>query len=245
LVKTFNSLFVGIGGAWANQSYDAEAQTAGPSLSQAYRDAAVTTVSGRIGYFVGPTIYSYIETSSNQQSYYNESLFSSRGYRTVAGLGADPLSLFKGEIYGGYAEQDYDAALGGAQGGSVFGGRLSWLPTAYLTLSSSLEQNFSTSAAISPTPTKVSPTKDTSANLTIEYALAQTWSASAHLGFTNASYIGSSQTDEDWSTGLTFRRQIWKNLSATLDYQFNRVVANYSNASYTQNVVSLGVTYFP
>jgi hypothetical protein len=243
LIKSFNQLFVGAGGAFVDQKFDNARQTAGGSIPQFYRDLDAATVTGRLGYYLGPTIYSYAETSGNQQIFYNDSLYSSRGYRVVGGLGSDRLSLFKGEIYGGYQRQIYSASLGGAQGGATFGGKLSWLPTEFLTLTASLGQSLSTSVVSSLTPTSASATKTTSADLTVAYALAQTWSASAHLNFANAVYIGGSRVDNDWSAGLTFSRRIWEDLSATADYQLTRVDSNFVNASFTQNIFSLGVTY--
>ena len=243
VLKSFNLFFVGLKGSMVNSTYDNAYLTVGPPQSQSFRDLDASTVSARAGYYIGPTIYSYVEASDNQQNYYNDPLFSSNGYRVVGGIGSDQLSLFRGEIYGGYQEQFYRSALGGAQGGAAFGGRISWLPTEFLTFSLSLDQSLGTSAATSLTATNPSATETTSANFSANYALAQTWSASAHVGYSDIRYIGSPRIDDDWSGGVTLNRQIWENLDATLDYQLNRVTSNFADASYTQNVYSLGLTY--
>jgi hypothetical protein len=243
VLKSFNLAFVGLGGTFANSTYDNANQIGGPSQSQSFRDLDASTFLARVGYHIGPTIYSYVEASDNQQTYYHDPLFSSNGYRVVGGVGSDQLSLFNGEIYGGYQEQFYRSALGGAQGGAVFGGRVSWLPTEFLTFSLSLDETFGTSAATSLTATTPSATETTSANLSAKYALAQTWSASAHVGYVDVRYIGTPRVDGDWMGGVTLDRQIWENLDATLDYQLSRVNSNVADASYTQNVYSLGLTY--
>ena len=243
LLKSFNPTFVGVGGTFVRQSFDNANQTDGGPIAEYYRDLDVSTIAARAGYYIGPTIYTYAETTANQQIFYNDRLYDSRGYQIVGGLGADQLSLFKGEIYGGYQEQRYSASIGGTRGGAAFGGKIAWLPTEFLSVTANLGESLSTSVASELTPTLASATKTTAANLTIAYALARTWSASAHLNFANSNYIGSSRVDDDWSAGVTLNRRIWENLDATADYQLTRVDSNYANASFTQNVISLGLTY--
>ncbi len=243
VLKSFDRFFVGVGGTYVDSTYDNAAQTNGPSLPQSYRDLDASTLVGRAGYYIGPTIYSYVEATENLQNYRYDPLYSSNGYRAVGGLGSDQLSLFKGEIYAGYEEQFYRSAIGGAIGGATFGGKISWLPTEFITVSAKVAQSLGTSIASSLTPTIASATETTSASLKVVYALAQTWSAAAHVDFSNVHFYGSPRTDDDWGAGLTFSRRVWENLDGTVDYQLSRVNSNFADASYTQDVISLGLTY--
>ena len=243
LLKSFNRFFVGVGGSFVNSTYDNAALTGGSSIDQSYRDLNLATFSARGGLYVGPTIYAYTEASQNTQIYYNDAAASSHGYRVVGGVGSDQLSLFKGEIYGGYQQQYYTAALGGEQNSPVFGGRVSWFPTQFITVTANADDSFGASAASSLTPSQVSASNTATANLAVNYALAATWSAAAHVSFADTTYTGSSRVDHDYGAGLTLNRQIWQNLAGTFDYQLNSVQSNYVNASYVQNIVSLGLTY--
>jgi len=246
LVKSFDRLFIGASSTFTKQLYDNLGATQGPPISESYQNNNQSFVTGRVGYFLGPAIYTFVDTSGNQQTYQDASHYNSKGYRVVGGLGADPLSLFKGEIYAGYQRQYFAEELGGAQGGAAFGGNVSWLPTQYLTVGVNLDQALSTSIASSPiTSTTASATKTTAAGLSVDYALSQTWSANGHVNFAKVSYDDSLRFDHDAAAGLTFNWKIKKNLNATLDYQLNRISSNYLSAGYTQNVVSVGLTYLP
>jgi uncharacterized protein (PEP-CTERM system associated) len=181
----------------------------------------------------------------DRQNYRNDDPLNSSGYSLVAGFGVDPVSLFKGEIYGGVQAQYYDVSIGGPQIAPTLGGRLSWSPTSYLTVSGKIAEAFSTSASSSLTPTSAAATKVASAELAVNYALARNWSATARIDFAHTSFIGSSRVDEDWSVGLSGSRQISKNLSLTAEYELAHVSSNVSDANYTENTVTIGLTYFP
>jgi uncharacterized protein (PEP-CTERM system associated) len=158
-------------------------------------------------------------------------------------MGTDRLSLFKGEVYGGYMEQFYNPAIGGAQSGPSFGGKLTWSPLEYLTVSGAAGTSYGSSVASAATPTAATPTQEVNANLNVTYALAQNWSASARVNYLTEYYLGVSRIDHDWTGGVTLNRQFWRNLYGTADYQIVEVDSNYPGASFVQNIYSLGLTY--
>lgn len=243
VMKGFDRFFVGAGGTFLNTTFENPATVSGIFPSQAYRDYNAATLSGRAGYWVGPTIYSYAEATGNTQDYYNSSLYDSNGYRVVGGLGADHLSLFKGEIYAGYQEQFYHPTLSNDIGGGVFGGKVYWYPTQFLTFSAKVDESLGTATYVSPTDPIGSSTKVTSADLKADYAMSTVWSATAHLDYANTLYVGASRIDNAWAVGATLNYKIWGNFLATLDYQLARLDSNSPGASFTQNIVSLGLTY--
>src|SRR5262249_58424604 len=69
-------------------------------------------VTGRIGKNFTPQIYAFAEASGIFQRF-NNSTFDTNGYRVTGGVGsADPESLFRGEVYGGYQAQHQLDGLG-------------------------------------------------------------------------------------------------------------------------------------
>jgi len=243
VIKSFDRIFVGLGGNFTNTQYENTKTTTGAVVPQAYRDFNQPTASGRLGYFVTPLLYSFVEASGNWMNYYNASTFNSEGYRVTGGLGTDRISLFKGEVYAGYQQQFYRSAAFGVVDAPAFGGKLYWYPTQYLTFAVNVDESIGTATFVSPSNPNGSPTKTTAVGLRAEYALAEAWSAVARGGYSYVDYVNNTRVDNTWNAGATLNYKIWRNLSATFDYQFAAVVSNYAAASYTRNIVSLGATY--
>ena len=243
VMKSFDRIFVAFGGNFANSNYDNTSTTGGVPLSQAYRDFNATSASGRVGYFVTPIVYSYAEATGNWQNYYNSSAFNSEGYRLVGGVGTDRISLFKGELFAGYQQQFYRTAAYGSPTAPVYGGKLYYYPTEYLTFTGAVDEAFSVATFVSPSNPTGSATKATSVSLRADYALAQQWSAGARFGYSDILYIATPRVDNSLAGGATLNYRIWSNFNATLDYQYMQVASNYSAASYARSIVSLGVTY--
>ncbi|MBB4200568.1 hypothetical protein GGD83_004397 [Rhodoblastus sphagnicola] len=243
VLKSFDRFFVGLGGSFQNSSYENTSNTAHQTVTQAYRDNNVVTASGRLGYFITPLLYSFVESTGNWANYYNSSSYNSEGYKVSGGLGTDRISLFKGEVYAGYQQQFYKSAAFGDVGAPAFGGKLFWYPTQYITVSANVDETLGTATFVSPSNPNGSATKTTGGGLKVDYTLSEVWSANARGGYSHATYVNNSRVDDTWSAGATLNYRIWRNFSATLDYQFSAVDSNYAAAGYVRHIASLGVTY--
>ena len=239
--KGFDRLFVGLAAGVVKTTYD-QLDTTGGTLSQSYRDNLVTTLSGRGGYWFAPAFYAYTEAVGNFRDYVGAS-YNSQGYRVVAGLGSDRISLFRGEIYGGYQQQIYDVPLHGPTASPVYGGKIFWYPTPAWTVSAQLNETYSESSVPTPTNPQGNPALVTSARLNVSYQLARDWSASLRGGFDHSAYLGSPRINDSWMAGANFTYEVYRNFGVVLDYSFTRVNSNLAFSSYSRNAVSLGGTY--
>ena len=239
--KALGRYFLGVSINEAQTTYDSLSTSQG-SFSQGYRDSSVTTLTERGGYWISPMLYGYAETAENWRQYVNDP-FTSHGYRALAGLGSDRIGLFRGEVYGGYQAQYYDASPIGTAVSPVLGGKLFWYPTRALTLSSSIGEAFSDSSTPTPTNPRGDPAHVTSAQLNANYQLDRRWSAQGFARFDVSQYLGVDRIDETWTAELGAKREIARNFNIILDYTYIRVHSNALGASYSNNIVSLGGLY--
>ena len=239
--KDFDRLFVGLAAGAVKTAYD-QLNTTGGTLSQNYRDSLVTTVTARGGYWISPAFYAYTEAVGNFRDYADAS-FNSRGYRVIGGVGSDRISLFRGEIYGGYQQQFYDTALNGSFSSPVFGGKIFWYPTRAWTVAVSLDEAFTDSSTPTPTNPHGNPARSTSARLSLSYQLAREWSASWFGGFEHSVYLGSPRIDNAYVTGASIIYGVYRNLGVSFNYTYFRVNSNAALSSYSRSVISVGATY--
>ena len=80
----------------------------GVQVPQTYRDGTIASVPLRLGYVVAPLTSVFVEVSVNNRNFHVDA-FDSHGYRVVGGalFEPGPGSRIKGEIYGGYMNQNY------------------------------------------------------------------------------------------------------------------------------------------
>ncbi|MHB2170078.1 outer membrane beta-barrel protein [Alsobacter sp. R-9] len=86
----------------------------------------------RMGYKIGPDLSIFVEPSGNWQRF-DSSANNQNGYQIIAGIAADKLSLFSGELHGGIARQDYSGINRDDPVTPTYGGSISWFPTRELT----------------------------------------------------------------------------------------------------------------
>ena len=107
---------------------------AGIQVPQDYRIGTISSVPVRLGYVVAPLTSVFVEASANHRDF-QVGAFDSHGYRVVGGalFEPGPGSRIKGEIYGGYMNQNYSGF--GFQTVSTFtyGSSLAFLLTPTLT----------------------------------------------------------------------------------------------------------------
>jgi hypothetical protein len=223
-----------------------------PAPFQTSHDGASFWASARLGYNVTPAFYVFAQGDGIFQRFSN-SLFDTNGYRVIGGVGSkDEKSLFRGEVYGGYWAQNQDQQQQNVIGlgiptdanSGVFGGRLSYYPTRYWTITAQVDQTLGMSTTLSPSIPQGMPTKTTTAILQTTYGIARDWSIGVRGGYTRGEFIGvSGLNNNGWLAGASFNYEIWRNLMLTLDYQYTTVNSDAAFSDFTRNWYSAGLTY--
>jgi hypothetical protein len=245
--KTIGEGFVSLGGDVAHIAWD---HTNSPL--QIAEDGTLYRVTGRAGYNVSPQFYVFAEGSGIFQHINNSTTVDTSGYRVIGGIGsADPNSLFRGEIWGGYQFQHEDLTtnliIPGLTGGNthdgVFGGSLYYYPTRYWTIMASAQESLGVTLLGSATAPVGTPTRTFTSILQTTYHLSRVWSVGARAGYTRADYIGTPRLDHGWMAGASFNYEVWRNLLATLDYQHTTNHSNVVLSSFDANIYTAGLTY--
>ncbi len=255
-VKSFDKVFVGLSASTYATSYDPLYTTAG-SEPQSYRDSLVTTVTARLGYSFSPALYAFTEATGNTRNFSGDTgygiiaanvptsgtIYNSEGYRVVAGLGTDRISLFKGEIFAGFQQQDYAYSAFGSHSSAVYGGKISWFPTRAWTISLALDETYQDSGLPIFGNPLGSAAFVSAATATVQYAMSKQWSASFSGGFANMTFLSGGLHDQNWTASATLNYEIARNILATAGYTLVLAESNVVGGSLTRNQFALGATY--
>lgn len=204
----------------------------------------------RGGYRLTPQLSVFVETDGDLRRYNSYSYYDANTYRVIGGLASDLIGLFRGEIYGGVQQQFSTHGAFGALTAPAFGGRITYYPTQYLTVAISVDNGFGAAGPAPIGPLGVASslvsanTQTLQARLQADYALFESWKASARAGYAETRYYGSNDFNQAWLGGLGLSYSIWRNFALTLDYQYTQSSSNgYGALSYTDNLISAGATY--
>jgi uncharacterized protein (PEP-CTERM system associated) len=85
--------------------------------------------------------------------------------------------------------------------------------------------------------------RTTAGTFAVNYNLSRVWSAIGRATVARSDYVDSVRRDTLWGLSATLNYSIWRNLAATLDYQYIDNNSNIAGVAYTKNVVSAGLTY--
>ncbi len=239
--KTFGRMFAGLSLDAAATGYHAFETSTGWA-SQSYRDSRVETATVRIGGWVTPTIYAFGEASGNARDYTNAP-YASKGYRAVAGLGSDRISLFRGEIYAGFQQQFYQNYAIGTGSSPVVGGQLHWYPTRWITVRLGLDQTFTESNLPTAANPGGYPSKVTALRLSTVFKPLKDFTATWRASYERSTYLASTRRDDGWRTGLEASYQMTSNIEILGAYEFSKVFSTDPYGGYTRNSVSLGMKY--
>jgi Putative beta-barrel porin 2 len=252
--KEFGSFFAAIGGSSTGTAYQDIQDNLGNTIDEHQRNGTVSTLNGRLGYYVSPITYTYIEPTLNWQRY-NASHLNSEGYRLVAGIGSSRISLFSGEIYGGYASQRFEDPTVGTTTIPVLGGRLSWFPTRFLTFTLNGDRTFGTSdfntnrlggltpaliTNILPGLQPGSVTTTTTVQLGAQWAFSEKFSFNGSVGDQLQDYLTTSRRDNllSMTGGVTYT--IWPGFGINATYTHQHLYSDIQGASFTRDFISVG-----
>jgi hypothetical protein len=222
------------------------------AVAAAQQNGIVYTVSARVGYWVAPAFYMFVEPGGAFQDY---RIFRSdtAGYSIVSGLGSDQIGLWRGEIYSGYQRQSSVYGLFGAVASPDFGARLFYYPTPYLTITATADETLGSAIPNSSLPIVGPATRSFQAKLQGDYGFSPYWTASLRGGYGETNYAGLPRIDTAWTAGVGASYTFWRNVALTFDYQFMRTDTNASRllgagagnglGSNRQNLATAGITY--
>jgi Putative beta-barrel porin 2 len=265
VLKTFDNAFVSLAGTAFHIQFDRTTELPIGSPFSTSLDGTSYWVTGRVGYNVTPQFYVFAEPSGVFQRF-NNSTFDTNGYRVVGGVGsADPQSLFRGEIFGGYQAQHQlnssdiivdangvpliingsgiPAGIPSDTNSAIYGGRLAYYPTRYWTFVAQVDQTLGISTTLSPTLPAGVPLRATNAILQANYNLSRWWWVGARAGYTQSKFFGFDRVDNGWMAGASFNYEVWRNLLLTLDYQYWTVDSDAVLSDFTRTVYTAGLTY--
>ena len=256
--KTFDQFFASLGATGFYILYDDQSNLIQSPFNTSNNGLSVW-VQGRAGYHFMPGVYVFAEGDGIFQRY-NNSVFDTNGYRVIGGVGVDdPQSLFRGEVYGGYQAQ-FQSANDNIFGtpsiplvtpngfpnnisSGVFGGRLSYYPTQYWTWIASVDQTLGVTTALAPNIPAGTPSKVTTAILQTTYGISRDWWVGVRGGYTQGWFFGFSPETQGWLAGASFNYALWRNVLLTLDYQYTTEHSSAPFSTFTQNTVTVGLTY--
>ena len=204
-------------------------------------------------FWLGPLFYAYSDGSFTTRE--NTSPKSdSTAYRVIGGIGTRQFGLFRGSLYFGY--QGSEAASSGSAGGDVYGGSLTYYPTADWTIKATVDETINISSETSPstealsipapTPVQIpvsSSTEVTAITLRPEYKISPQWSAAGLFGYTRIEYIGSPALETAWLADATLRYNILQNLTLSWEYQYSSIVSNQPLSSANRNLIVMHASY--
>jgi hypothetical protein len=178
----------------------------------------------------------------------------SSAFRARGGIATRQDALFSAAAYYGYQGSNDDFA--GRAGGEIYGGRLSYNPTAQLSFTALIDEtiNRATPGAVSnlalslPTPSAaiVSPsssTKITAPTLQVAYHITDQWATFGTFGLSHIEFIGSSQVENAWLADAVLRYDMSRSWTFTWEYQYTAIISNVPLTSSTRNYVYTAATY--
>lgn len=198
----------------------------------------------RGGFWVTPLVNVFVETGGDLRRYYGSSFYDANSYRVIGGLSSDMIGLVRGQIYGGLQQQFSTQGTFGDLTKPALGFSLTYYPLEYLTIAASLSNSFGAPGSSGLRSVASANNETWQARLQADYTLFEYWRASVRAGWADTLYTSNSTSSQAWLAGAGFSYNIWRNFAATVDYQFTRTNSlGVSATSYSQNLVTAGVTY--
>jgi hypothetical protein len=237
--KGFGNFFAAIGTSVTGTTYDNSKDNLGNFVSEQYRNGTVSTLNGRIGYHISPIVYTFVEPSINS-AHYNGTNLDSNGYRIVGGLGTDRISLFNGEIYAGTLGQYFSDPTVSTLSRGIYGGRVSWFPTRFVTFTAFVDQSLGTSDFSPNLFTTGSVTKINAEKLKASWSPTRDVTLDGRLEFKQYEFLSSTRSDSSAETGLAVTYNLNPRFAAVVDFSHMQYSSNLPGAAYTRNFVSVG-----
>ena len=239
LNKTYNDAFVSAGANVIDYMYENSRTTTGNTLVQSNRDLLEYAGHARAGLRFLSDGYAFIEPAVTQYDFKIGA--PATGYTVLAGVGTDRLSLFRGEIYGGFQSVTQSGAGVGSHdlSGGKFGGRVSWTPTRDLVASLNADHSITPTTALSGSIGGLTRADTVSASVTYSYSTRV--EVAGNVGYSEVSYLRTTRNDKVSEFGIGSTYYFTNSLGVRFEYAHTDVNSNQSIYNYTDNAVTLGL----
>jgi hypothetical protein len=136
--------------------------------------------------------------------------------------------------------QKFDDPLTGDVTSPVFGGKLSWFPTRFITLSVSADQTFGTTDFKALAFTPGSTTKVTHATVNGQWDVSEQFAFRAGYNIQRYDYLNSERKDDFSSIKAGVLYKVTPLLGIELAYVHQLLSSNFPGAGYTRDLVTIG-----
>jgi Putative beta-barrel porin 2 len=239
--KSFGRFFTAIGGSITGNAYDDTKNSSGNVIDEQFQDGTRSTLNARFGYNISPIVYAFVEPSVNVGQFRASNL-NSDGYQVAGGLGTGRIGKFTGEIYGGFLTEHFSEPSTPTLTRPIYGGRLTWSPKRFVTVTASVDQRFGTSD-FSPTLfTNGSPTIIDTYKVAADWFVLRNVDLQGSVQFQHYDYFGTNRVDDFHLYDVKATYFLTAKLGITLDYNYGTLTSNIPGVAYNRNFVSLGAT---
>ena len=238
--RRMNRLNLQFEGKFADVAYDnaTDART-GMRVVQNDRNRKEAEIGARIGWEITPGYEAFVRAKHYARRYTRLQKGFDRdsdGSEFVAGAALDLGSVFSGELFLGYREQEFeDFRLPSAEGLS-FGASLTWNPTALTTVWGMAEHSVDES-----TLRQASGYLATSFRVGVDHELRRNLLVGAELGVADNRYEGIARVDDILSGRVSGTWFINRSLRANFGYRFQRRDSTVIRDDYDENVFFFSV----
>ena len=242
--KIFSEGTLTLGASIARLNYEQPASQAS--------DFTANTFTENASFWLGPLFYVYSTGAYaiDTNTYPNPSV---EIYNIAGGLGTRQFGLFRASTYFGHQGSE---SAGQPAGGNVYGGALSYYPTAEWTISAHIDETINISSQTTTsiqalnfpivTPALIplsSSTQFTAYTLQSNYIISPQWTIGGTIGYDHVAYIGSPIFDDYWFLNTSISYGIWRNMTLILQYQYTDVVSNAPLTSTNRNFIMMTASY--
>jgi Putative beta-barrel porin 2 len=244
--KEFNRAFINLGTTASNTQYE-NSSAAQPNFQQ-------SSYYGNGGFWFNPLLYAY---ASGIDAFTNPAVGpDSSSYMIRGGIGTAPIGLFTGSIY--YGWQASAVVDGGTAGGDIYGGLISYAPTAVWNIALSVDELINISnltlapaqgiglgglplvGAAVPLTESV---QVTSVALRSNYTFSPQTSIFGVLSNSRIAFIDSTRVDNAWLATVGIQHRLTNNLMLNANFQYTSYVSPEPLTSFTTIFVSIGGVY--
>ncbi len=229
-------------GDFNRKNYDPVARTTPPGgfapNDDRDRDSYIGTV--RLSYDFSPGYAMFVQGSYETRQF--DQMFDrtgvrrdTTGYNIDGGLQFMLTNVLEGEIYAGHMQRHYKAPLTDVSGVD-YGGNLTWYASPLTTV------RLRGSRSVSDTTLAgASGSDDRSISLSIDHELARNILLTGDVGYTNSDYPGIIRQDDLITAGAGVEYLLNRYFSLKAKYSYEDRSSNVAGASYTDNMISLGL----
>jgi hypothetical protein len=233
--REFNRLWLELGGGVQRMVYD-DAQLAGVTVDQSFRDGQIYNGLARIGYQFSPRTSVFVESSTSIRNF-TDDRFEGDQYSASLGFRYELTRLVSGELAVGYMRFDSSGGLSDSDTWS-YRGHLAWDPTPLTSLSFVGSRDLGTPTVLGG----ASNTVDSSLGLRADYALRRDVTLTAGIGYGWLEFIDINRTDTYLKLTTGAEYEFRPSLSLWANYAFSQSEADAIGATdYDKNMVMLGL----